>query len=110
MVKFKVYLLDNGILFFEGWLFMLETINVVQVRSILEAAGVKTRHVRREVTSAIFNGKIKQKSKFSAELTAGTMTLKQFLDSVLETYKRSWDDVNYDKLNDVDKKIISEIV
>ena len=89
---------------------MLETINIIQVRNILEAAGVKTRIIRRDVTSAIYDGKIKQKTRFSTALVPGTLTLEEFLTSILTANKRSWNDVESDKLSDAEQEIVSEIL
>lgn len=57
---------------------MSET-TIKQLRAILEAANIKTRHVRNDIVDAIYDGRLQQKSRFSTTITPGTGTIEEFV-------------------------------
>lgn len=66
----------------------MDELSIKELRATLETAGVKTRHVRKEVVDAIYRGEIKQKTKLSATVVPGTVTIEEFIETVTKKYSK----------------------
>lgn len=85
---------------------MLEEANVQDMRLILQAAGIRKWRIQNAVVKAIHSGQLKQKTRSSAILTPGEITIEQFMDSMLNRFKRTYTTVDASTLPPSSRKLL----